>query len=228
MKSYDLLAVRPTDGKTLEAACLNLDCDIISIDLTTRFPTHFKFRTVAAAIARGVRFELCYAPGVLATDSAARRNVISNATQLIRATRGRGIIISSEAKRAVGIRGPWDVINLAAVWGLGQERGVEAVGREAKWVVEAARLRRDTYRGVVDVVYGGEKPPAATQNADKKQGKRKAESGDASEAAQPGQPKLSKNEMKRQNKKNKPNQNDSTASTPGGTSTSVNTPSAVA
>lgn len=97
-------------------------------------------------------------------DGQGRRNLISNATQLIRATRGgRGLIISSEAKVAAACRGPWDAINLAAVWGLGQERGYEAMSKEARAVVVAAQLKRTSYRGVVNVVYGGEKPEKEQQ-----------------------------------------------------------------
>lgn len=120
-------------------------------------------KTLALALQRGIKIEICYAPGVLATDGgASRRNLISNATQLIRATRGRGIVISSEAKRALACRGPWDVINLAAVWGLGQEKGLEAIGREARSVVVQAEVKRRSFRGVIDVVYGGEKPATAS------------------------------------------------------------------
>ena len=137
-------------------------------------------KTLALALQRGIKIEICYAPGVLATDGgASRRNLISNATQLIRATRGRGLVISSEAKRALACRGPWDVINLAAVWGLGQEKGLEAIGREARSVVVQAEIRRRSFRGVIDVVYGGEKPPTANTgrgNKDNpKNNKRKAD-----------------------------------------------------
>lgn len=78
--------------------------------------------------------------------------MISNATQLIRATRGRGLVISSEAKKALGCRGPWDTINLAAVWGLGQEKGYEAVTKEARSVVVTAQMKRLSYRGAVEVI----------------------------------------------------------------------------
>ena len=50
------------------------------------------------------------------------------------------------------------MVNLAAIWGLGQERGYEALSKEARSVVVSARLKRTGYRGVVDVVYGGEVP----------------------------------------------------------------------
>jgi ribonuclease P/MRP protein subunit RPP1 len=46
-------------------------------------------------------------------------------------------------------------MNLAQVWGLSQERGKEAICEEANRVVRLARLRRDSYRGVIRIVDGG-------------------------------------------------------------------------
>lgn len=158
--NYDILALRPVDEKTFQHACNTADCEIISVDLTQRLGFHFKFKTVSEAIKRGVRFEVCYSQGLLG-EPLARRNLISNVTQLVRATRNRGIILSSEAKLAVGCRGPWDVVNLAAVWGLPQDRAHEAITKEARSVVVSARLKRTSFRGVVDVVYGGEKQAAS-------------------------------------------------------------------
>ncbi|TKA28118.1 hypothetical protein B0A50_04089 [Salinomyces thailandicus] len=170
-RAYDVLAVRPIDERSFQLACGSLDCDVISLDLTQRLPFFFKFKTLSEAVRSGKKLEICYSQALLG-DSTARRNLISNATQLIRASRGRGLLISSEAKTALGCRGPWDVVNLAAVWGLGQERGVEAVSREARSVVVMARMKREGYRGVVDVVFGGEKP-AGLVGEEKKNGEGK-------------------------------------------------------
>lgn len=175
--AYDILALRPLTEKSLAQACHDLECDIISIDLSVRYPFHFKHKMVADAVKRGIKLEICYAPGILANDGGqARRNIISNATSLIGATRGRGLIISSEAKRALALRGPSDVVNLACVWGLGQERGVEGVGREARSAVVQAGLKRTGYKGIVDVLYAGEKPEAspAIRKENNGKGKRKA------------------------------------------------------
>ncbi|KAK2867835.1 hypothetical protein FQN49_003421 [Arthroderma sp. PD_2] len=155
-QSYSLVAIRPVNEKTLSQACNNLDCDIISLDLSARLPFHFKFKTLSAAISRGVRLEICYGPGVTGSGLDARRNLIGNAASLIRAARGRGIIISSEAKQALGVRAPWDVVNLACVWGLKSERAKEAVCEESRKVVAMARVKRTSFRGTVDVIYGGE------------------------------------------------------------------------
>lgn len=170
--AYDLLALKVTDEKSLTQACGNLECDIITFDLTQRFPFYFfkHQKMLQVAIQAGKRLEICYSTGLMG-DAKCRVNLISNATQLIRATKGRGLLMSSggegggggrmAASAAAGLRGPWDVINLAAVWGLGQERGFEAMSKEPRGIVVRGKLKRTGYRGAVDVIYGGEKPAAA-------------------------------------------------------------------
>jgi ribonuclease P/MRP protein subunit RPP1 len=166
---YDLLALRPTTEKALQLCCNSLDCDIVSLDFSQRFPFILKFKTVASALQRGIRLEICYSPGISSASSSggnssndARRNLIANAGSLIRATRGRGIILSSEARNALGVRGPYDVMNLAQVWGLGQERGKEGLCEEAGRVVRLAGIKRTSFRGVVDVIDGGGSGAAPT------------------------------------------------------------------
>lgn len=89
-------------------------------------------------------------------DSSARRNFISNCLGILRATKGRGLVVSSEAKSALGVRAPADVINLLAVWGLGRESGIESLGVNPRGVVVNEGLKRSSFRGVVDVIEGGE------------------------------------------------------------------------
>ncbi|RDW81717.1 ribonuclease P subunit p30 family protein [Aspergillus mulundensis] len=216
-QAYDLIALRPSNEKALLNACTNAECDIISLDLSVRHPYHFKFKMLSAAIARGIRFEICYGPGVTGSGLEARRNLIGNAMALIRATRGRGIIVSSEAKKALGLRAPFDVINLACVWGLSQELGKEAICAESRKVTALARLKRTSWRGIVDVVDGGQVLPASKKAAapvsDKKVTesksqtessgdnlKRKASLAPEVETDGPEKP-LSKREMKRRAKK---------------------------
>ncbi|KAF1975761.1 PHP domain-like protein [Bimuria novae-zelandiae CBS 107.79] len=203
---YDLIAARPTDEKTLQQACQSLDVDIISLDLTQKYATHFKFPMLGTAVSRGVKIELCYSAAILSMDPTAKKNVIGNATQLIRVTRGRGLIFSSEAKTVLGLRAPSDVMNLASVWGLGLERGKDALTKEPRSVVEFARLKRQSYKGIVDIVYGGEKLPAQekevngkAQKAQKEQ-KRKAQDSVESTPVQSGEEKISKRQMKKNKK----------------------------
>ena len=54
-------------------------------------------------------------------EETARRNFFANALALTRATRGKGIIISSGARSAFELRGPYDAINMATLFGLSEQ-----------------------------------------------------------------------------------------------------------
>ncbi|KAJ3090774.1 hypothetical protein HK102_002733 [Quaeritorhiza haematococci] len=108
--SYDLVAVQPTTEKMFQAACATFEIDIITLDLSMRLPFHLKHTTINQAIQRGIYFEISY--GAALRDTNARRNLIGNVASLIRATRGRNMIITSDAKKAMEVRGPHDVMNL--------------------------------------------------------------------------------------------------------------------
>ncbi|KAK4129612.1 PHP domain-like protein [Parathielavia appendiculata] len=166
-RAYDLLALRPTSDKSFSWACLSTTDPpaLVSLDLSSYLGWHIHHRTAMAAVQRGVRFEICYSQtlafpqndisggGGAGVDAARRRaNFIGNVQSLIRATKGRGVVISSEARGALGLRGPADVVNLLAVWGLGPERGFAALGEAARAVVVNEGIKRRGFRGVVDIV----------------------------------------------------------------------------
>ncbi len=79
---------------------------------------------VLKAIADGAVFEVCYGAamrsaaaasqqsGAPAVKNEARRNVIAGARELIRVTNGKGVILSSEVRRCLEMRGPLDLCNL--------------------------------------------------------------------------------------------------------------------
>ncbi|PNP55238.1 hypothetical protein THARTR1_04380 [Trichoderma harzianum] len=148
---YDILAIRPLTEKAFQNACLTLDIPLISLDMAQHFPFYFRPKPCMAAVSRGVRFEICYSQA-LAADPRGRANFISNATNLIRATRGRGIIISSEAKSAFGLRAPADIVNLFNVWGLQSEKAMEGLRTIPRSVVVNEGMKRDGFRGVINIV----------------------------------------------------------------------------
>lgn len=178
--AYDILAVRPQTDESFSAACQSLnDISIISLDLTVRQPFTFRPKPCMFAVNRGVRFEVCYsqvlqgpapvhviAPkggkggggsgfagnGGMGVDARARAAFIGNVSSLIRATRGRGIVISSEAQSALGLRAPADVVNLLHVWGLSTDRATEGLGVLPRGVVVNEGLKRSAFRGVVDII----------------------------------------------------------------------------
>ncbi|KAK3934950.1 RNase P subunit p30-domain-containing protein [Diplogelasinospora grovesii] len=163
-RSYDMLAVRPTTDKAFSWACLSTTDPpaLISLDLTAYMNYHIHHRTAMAAVNRGTRFEICYSQAIGAPGPDAQRlraNFIANVLGLIRATKGRGIIVSSEARSALGLRGPADVVNLMAIWGLGPEKGMEALSNGARAVVVNEGIKRRSFRGVVDIVKPAPPPP---------------------------------------------------------------------
>jgi ribonuclease P/MRP protein subunit RPP1 len=200
--AYDILAVRPTTEKAFLAACISIsEHSLISLDLSTRFPFHFKPKPFMTAINRGVMIEICYAQAMV-EDSAARRNFISNCLAILRVTKGRGLVLSSEAKGVLGVRAPADVVNLMAVWGLARNRAEESLSVVPRGVVVNERLKRTSFRGIVDVIDGGERP--ATEKKEKenttkgagigKKGKRKI---DSKETSGDGTPTMSKRQEKK-------------------------------
>jgi ribonuclease P/MRP protein subunit RPP1 len=200
-QAFDILAIRPTTEKAYLSACFSMpEISIISLDLTQKYPFYFKPKPIMTAVTRGVRIELNYAQAILG-DSAARRNFISNAMGIIRATRGRGLVISSEAQDVLGVRAPADVVNLLSVWGLGREKGVESMSGNPRGVVVNEGIRRRGYRGVIDVVHGGERhTPTAKEkengNGEGKKGKGKRK---VDEATTPTTtPPISKRQAKKQ------------------------------
>ncbi|KXJ91208.1 RNase P subunit p30-domain-containing protein [Microdochium bolleyi] len=164
--AYDILAIRPLTDKAFQNACLNMaEPSLISLDMTQHLPFHFRPKPCMAAINRGLRFEVCYSQ-MLTADARGRASFIGNVVELVRATRGRGIVLSSEAKNAMGLRGPADVVNLLAVWGLGTEKGNEGLGSIPRGVVVNERVKRTGFRGVIDIVQVAQVPEERKQQGD--------------------------------------------------------------
>jgi RNase P/RNase MRP subunit p30 len=139
--TYDLVAAVPQTEQLFDDCCRRLDIDLISLDLTERVPFRMSLPAVAAAIARGVHFEICYAPAL--RDSASRRNLVANSQQLLRLTRGRNIVLSSGALRPMELRGPHDVANLGmSLLGMAHDAAHKAVGSNLVAVLKRAQLRR--------------------------------------------------------------------------------------
>ncbi|KAI0456284.1 RNase P subunit p30-domain-containing protein [Xylaria acuta] len=202
--AYDILAVRPQTDDSFSAACQNLnDVSIISLDLTVRQPFTFRPKPCMFAVNRGVRFEVCYSQVLqgpapvhilgpksskdssggyaggagVTVDARARAAFIGNVSSLIRATRGRGIIISSEARSVLGLRAPADVVNLLHVWGLSTDRATEGIGVLPRGVVVNEGLKRSGFRGVVDIVGVADREKADVEMVEADDDNAKAASG---------------------------------------------------
>ena len=139
-RSYDVVAVRPMSERVFALACEQMECDLISIDAAAVLPFALRQGLVEAAVKRGMYFEIVYSPAL--RDATARRHLISNALELVRATRGRNIVLSSGAADPMDIRGPHDVANLAMLFGLNEAAARSAVSAWPRAVLDRARERR--------------------------------------------------------------------------------------
>ena len=129
-RAFDVVAVIPTSQAALVAACEHpaVTCIVIDGD-GGRLPYTLPPPKLAMACERGAVFELQYC-GAL-SDAAMRRAFFANGAAVVRAARGRGIVLSSGASAALHVRGPYDVRNLANALGLPAERAHDAVVERA-------------------------------------------------------------------------------------------------
>ena len=123
---YDIIALTPTTPGTLSLACLThsqpsaLTAHVISLPVTLpRLPFHLKHTLVRTAVKNGVVFEMNYCgafgsdPDALETASTAiKRNWWASAREVVRVTKGKGLIISGGVTNEPDLRAPRDIINL--------------------------------------------------------------------------------------------------------------------
>nr|GMD14174.1 uncharacterized protein LOC109172840 isoform X2 [Ipomoea batatas] len=149
LKSYDIVAVRPLNQNAFDHACRTSEVDIITIDFSEKLLFRLKQPMVQAAIQRGVYFEITYSS--LLIDAQARRQMISNAKLLVDWTRGKNIILTSDAPSVTEFRGPYDVVNLVSLLGLSLEHAKAALSKNCRTLIENALRKKFYYKETIKV-----------------------------------------------------------------------------
>jgi len=160
---YDLIALLPTTLTSFSLACLThtlpspLTAHIIALPLTLpRLPFHLKHTLVRTSLKNGAVFEISYA-GALGADndpgggeggSGAKRNWWAGAREVVRVTKGKGILVSGGVVNDADLRAPRDVGNLITVLGLAQNVAHDASTKVPQSLILRAQTRR-TYRAVL-------------------------------------------------------------------------------
>ena len=75
-------------------------------------------------------FEICYGSGCLEGGSTSRRQFLTNALQLVKLSKGKGIILSAEASSIMFLRSPVDVQVIANMLGISNTQDSIATVRE--------------------------------------------------------------------------------------------------
>ena len=123
---YDIIALMPTTPGTLSLACLThsqpstLTAHVISLPLTLpRLPFHLKHTLIRTAVKNGAVFEMNYCgafgsdPDALETASMTiKRNWWASAREVVRVTKGKGLIVSGGVTNEPDLRAPRDIVNL--------------------------------------------------------------------------------------------------------------------
>ncbi|KAI0916530.1 hypothetical protein AcW1_010104 [Taiwanofungus camphoratus] len=165
VSSYDLIALAPTTATSFSLACLThtppspLTAHIISLPLTLpRLPFHLKHTLVRTALKNGAVFEINYVgalggegdPGGSGGESGAgaKRNWWAAAREVVRVTKGKGILVSGGVSNDYDLRAPKDVCNLITLLGLPQNVAHDASTRVPQSLILRAQTRR-TYRAVL-------------------------------------------------------------------------------
>jgi len=85
---------------------------------------------------------------------------------LVRITKGKNIILSSDAQKVMELRGPYDVVNLGNLFGMSPDKAKASISKLCQSVVIHAETRK-TYRGMLKVEGISNLAPASSSNKKK-------------------------------------------------------------
>ncbi|KAJ3301866.1 Ribonuclease P protein subunit p30 [Kappamyces sp. JEL0829] len=147
LDSYHLVSVQPLNEKMFQLACQELPIDIITLDMSARISFPLRLPSVNMAISRGIVFELTYACAL--RDALTRRTFITNAYALIKATKGKNVILSSGARDALELRRPFDVINMTTLFTMPVPLARLALTKHSLMAVMHGATRSQAKRGML-------------------------------------------------------------------------------
>ena len=156
---FDILAICPTSS----AALLNLLKSNFKADMIVFDPENsngndnnsgadslvrWNRKLYNECADKNMYFEIPYAPAI--RDSTVRRRVIRQSHIYHAVGKSKNVIISSDAKHVLDLRGPHDVANLGHLFGLNEQQGKMAVSSMASDAVRSAAGRKiGCYRATV-------------------------------------------------------------------------------
>ncbi|KAI9363630.1 RNase P subunit p30-domain-containing protein [Pilaira anomala] len=144
----DILAVRPTTIEVCKHACQTLEIDMISLDLATTKVSP-GFVSAQVALSRGVFFEICYSQTF---RNPSKKSAFFNAVKrLVEITRGRNLIFSSEAIRALDIKRVSDIRILGTMFGMTQDQIETSLSVNYTRLLKKSETRRMTYNAAIGI-----------------------------------------------------------------------------
>lgn len=147
-KVYDIIAALPVSERGLTLATTGgLDIDLLTLDYGQRLPTFLKHKSICGCVKRGVKVEVVY--GYSLRDVNQRRQFVQNVRSVVRASRSRGIVVSSGARDPMEVRNQLGVTALLRTLGMSSDQCSRANNELASLVLLNGRLRTKSYKQTI-------------------------------------------------------------------------------
>ncbi|KAM8717065.1 hypothetical protein ACLKA7_003864 [Drosophila subpalustris] len=140
LRRFNLIAGQPKTDAALTHCCTSFSGDIITFDSVAGSRLLVNRKAYQIAVRRGMFFEIKYAPAI--ADSSNRKDMIKVAQNYCTKGKSKNIIFSSGAIHEFQLRGPYDVANLAFIFGLSEDQGKNAIDRFCRQLFLRAESRR--------------------------------------------------------------------------------------
>jgi ribonuclease P/MRP protein subunit RPP1 len=122
--------------------------DVISLDLSAKLPFMLKRNPVYEALRKGKYFEIQYS---CLFEEGNRVAAMTNMINLIKATNGKNIIVSSSAENLTQHRTPYDVACLLASLGMDKNKALGTMKENAENVMKSA-LHRKFFKSAIQEI----------------------------------------------------------------------------
>ncbi|XP_054742832.1 ribonuclease P protein subunit p30 [Anastrepha obliqua] len=140
LKKFNLIAGQPKTDAALTHCCTAFAGDLVTFDTEAGVKLLVNRKAYKIAVKRGLFFEIKYGPAI--RDSSVRKDMIKLAHNYCVRGKSRNIIFSSDATNVFELRGPYDVANLAYIFGLSEDQGKNAVDKACRQLFLRAESRR--------------------------------------------------------------------------------------
>lgn len=107
-------------------------------------------KLITQAIEKQIMFEISYGPTM--EEPGFWKTFLQNAHNLIKLTKGRNIILSSEASDYLYCRTPLDLVAIGMSLGLTKQQAVDSISTNCELAVAHGKLWSKSYKGAAEVL----------------------------------------------------------------------------
>jgi len=145
VKGYDVVSLRSANNQILKS-CVEWCPDLITFNY--RSPNlRPKEGLIRDAIKKGIYFEIPLVTPLY--DSKIRVSWMRNIRSILKASKGRNIVIGSGAITSTEIKRPVDIAKMMSCFGLSEDKALRILEENSYKFLRSCALKRYSYRGVI-------------------------------------------------------------------------------